>query len=277
MPLPVQPPPSPAPSHPPITRHKPHNVTHEPPHPQRIPTAQSPGVAPASGLRARIPNALTTARVLVSLGVCVLLARTDWRLSPASSGAHDPQLLAAAGLFVAAALTDALDGFLARRWNALSTFGRVMDPFADKVLVLGTAVMLAGPGLAAVPLDAAAAPVPVVGLDAWMVVVLVARELLVTSIRAVLEARGVPFGADPAGKLKMILQSLGLPALLLLAGLGLLRTDTPPSAWHAAARAACWLIVAATALSGVPYVLRALRPMPENPRTPADHRHSTIK
>lgn len=260
-------------------------MTHAPPHAERPAPAPPPAPAGASrsAVRARIPNALTTARVLVSLGVFALLARTDWRQSPAASGAPDPQLLAATALFVVAALTDALDGFLARRWAAVSTFGRVMDPFADKVLVLGTAVMLAGPSFsAATPagpftpahLAPLAPPVPVFGLHTWMVVVLVARELLVTSIRAVLESRGVPFGADPAGKLKMILQSLGLPALMLLAGLGLLRTDTAPTAWHTLARAACWLIVAVTALSGVPYVLRAIGARPENPPPPAEHRRS---
>ncbi len=132
--------------------------------------------------------------------------------------------LASALLFVVATLTDALDGYLARRWGVESLLGRIMDPFADKLLVLGALIFMAGPDFWwRFPGEHVARfsghGLQISGIYPWMVVVVVARELLVTSMRGVLEAQGVKFGASWSGKLKMIFQSVAIPAILGLVAL----------------------------------------------------------
>jgi CDP-diacylglycerol--glycerol-3-phosphate 3-phosphatidyltransferase len=164
-----------------------------------------------------------------------------------------PALLAAVVLFVLAAITDAADGYLARRWNAISVFGRVMDPFADKLLVLGTVVMLATP---AFEISSGDQLVMATGFTGWMAVVILARELLVTSIRGVFEARGIDFSASFSGKAKMIIQSIAIPGCLLVAGLyGSQRPDW--AGW--AVTLAAWGTTLVTAASAVPYITRAIR------------------
>jgi CDP-diacylglycerol--glycerol-3-phosphate 3-phosphatidyltransferase len=203
-------------------------------------------------LQSNLPNALTLLRVaLAALFVAVIALRT--RPFPTGDsmpgGSPDIGLLLAGALFVVAALTDALDGHLARTWNVISKFGRIMDPFADKVLVLGAFIMLAGPAFTT------ASGHLVSGIAPWMVVVMLARELLVTSIRAALEGDGIDFSAGWSGKIKMALQSLVVPLILILL------------AWGAPARGsarawtidiAAWATVGATVLSGVPYLTRAI-------------------
>jgi CDP-diacylglycerol--glycerol-3-phosphate 3-phosphatidyltransferase len=145
-----------------------------------------------------------------------------------------------------------LDGYLARKWNAITPFGRVMDPFVDKVLVLGTFVFLASPGLAAPheqPEHGWAS-----GVAAWMVVVILARELLVTSLRGVLEGMGQPFPADKFGKAKMLLQCVAAPYAINEATHG---WYAPLATGHAIAKWTLIGAVVATVLSGLPSLLRA--------------------
>lgn len=193
--------------------------------------------------------------------------------------------LAGAAIFIIAAVTDALDGRLARRWGVVSTFGRVMDPFADKVLVLGAFVMLAGPGFTDVPRlfveglshSKAVRFHSVSGVAPWMVVLILGRELLVTSLRGLVESRGGDFSATTSGKLKMVFQCVSAPAILLIVALQVPRLrdssigdahargwgaftsgdffSHPPS-WCAAL---AWLTVLVTLWSAVPYVTRAIR------------------
>lgn len=209
---------------------------------------------PRSDYRRWLPNALTVVRLVIALGFFVLLAVWTYPMRQlVVSPAHPVwQYLIAAGLFGLAALTDAIDGPLARRWHVVSTFGRVMDPFADKILVLGAFIMLAGPNFT---FDAEGQrPLQVSGVLPWMVVVMLGRELLVTSLRGILEARGVAFGADGWGKAKMILQACAVPAILMLLGV----TNVQRGEWgRFAIDAVVWTTVIVTAVSGVPYVLRA--------------------
>lgn len=192
---------------------------------------------PPTDFRRHIPNALTLSRVALAGGVFLLLAL---EATPDSV----PLLISATALFILAAITDALDGYLARKWRVVSAFGRVMDPFADKILILGSFIMLAGPGFAQV---SAVAP--------WIPVVILGRELLVTSIRGVYESRGVDFSADWTGKLKMILQSICIPLVLVLIAFG---SHEPRSAAHLTISVAVWATLLVTVLSGVNYVRRAI-------------------
>src|ERR1043165_8884477 len=127
--------------------------------------------------RRNIPNILTMSRVVLAIGFFAVLSFWSYEKSPLASGkSPDWTLIGAALLFVIAAATDALDGNLARKWDVVSVFGRIMDPFADKLLVIGAFVYLAGPGFGN-------GQVQLSRVDPWMVVLILARELLVTSIR----------------------------------------------------------------------------------------------
>jgi len=129
-----------------------------------------------------------------------------------------------------------------------------MDPFADKILIVGAFVMLAGPQFASPP-DISGQSVQVTGVQSWMVVVILGRELLVTSIRAVLEAEGSDFSASLTGKLKMIVQSLAVPAALIIPAS--IPVDQG-STGRLLVDASAWVTTLITVISGVPYVLRGL-------------------
>jgi len=92
-------------------------------------------------IRRHIPNALTFARLIGAAVFIVVLSL--W--SPSYPESSETSLLLAAAIFVIAVMTDALDGYLARKWQVVSLLGRVMDPLADKIIVLGGFVMLASP------------------------------------------------------------------------------------------------------------------------------------
>ena len=160
--------------------------------------------------------------------------------------------------FVLAAITDALDGYLARKWHVESMFGRIMDPFCDKVLVLGAFIYLAGPRFIVREwVEEGSFFTMATGVYPWMVVVVLARELLVTGFRGEAESMGVRFGASWSGKWKMILQSVSIPVVIVLT----VNFKTGgEEALSVAARWGCYVVVYATVivtiLSGLPYVTR---------------------
>lgn len=206
-----------------------------------------------------IPNLLTMLRLVLAAAFFAVLAYYKYD--------HDRYmlLLPAIGLFIAAALTDFFDGLLARRWHVESKFGRIMDPFCDKVLVLGALCFLAGSSFGYetfTSIDGAAQAVIVQasGVYAWMVVIIIARELLVTGIRGEMEGSGHKFGANVWGKLKMILQSIVVPIVLLI--VFVLDQD---KLGHLASEMALvrdilvYATVVVTVLSGLPYITGAYR------------------
>lgn len=221
----------------------------------------SPALDPSPFQRA-LPNWLTASRVAMSLVFFGVL--TFWRFdgSAASKGLVDWLLIIAAALFIIAGLTDILDGYLARKWKVESAFGRIMDPFADKILVIGSAVFLAGPDFWW--------PTPethkfvghglqLSGIYPWMVVAIVGRELLITSIRGALESGGMRFGADWSGKLKMFCQSVCVPTVLVTIALTSVIPQKSGGPWgRTLVDGVVWTTVIVTLISGVPYVLRAL-------------------
>lgn len=207
--------------------------------------------------RRNIPNQLTTLRAVLAIVFFVVLNQYAFGRGP------DGAILVALAVFIVASITDWLDGYLARRWNAISAFGRIMDPFCDKLLVLGALLYLAGPRF--VDPDAASlpglpllpAPAVISGVAIWMVVLMLARELLVTGIRGEMESRGVKFGAKLSGKLKTALQMIIVPLLLVIVWVNPHREGW---GWLAIARdALVWATVAATVASGWPYVVAGLR------------------
>lgn len=196
--------------------------------------------------RKQIPNAITLLRLVIAVAFFVVMQ--DYRFA---SDSPLWLLPLAVGLFITAAVTDAIDGYLARKWQAESRFGRIMDPFCDKVLVIGAFLYLASARFA-----------DQTGVAPWMVVAVLARELLVTGIRDEMESAGVKFGANWSGKAKMVVQSVAVPTLLAIVwwrgGNVSFLPDCP--AWMAQVRdGLVWLTVGITVLSGWPYVWAAIR------------------
>jgi CDP-diacylglycerol---glycerol-3-phosphate 3-phosphatidyltransferase len=209
-----------------------------------------------------LPNQLTIFRLFLA-GVFFVVLNL-FRYRPYGQSEATWALVFCFVTFAIAAITDVLDGYLARKWKAESTFGRIMDPFCDKVLVIGAFIYLAGPRF----VDTAHAGndqglfnvVPgnmVTGVYPWMVVVILARELLVTGIRDELEARGVKFGANVFGKLKMFLQVICVPTVIAVVWLD---PSLPGRQWMEWVRdITVYTTVICTALSGVPYITNAYR------------------
>lgn len=219
------------------------------------PTPAAP--APAmDGVRRRLPNGLTILRLLLAGAFFVLLS--FWpglrgaSISAQSVSSAKLTLTLSAALFIVAALTDALDGYLSRRWNVVSVFGRVMDPFADKVLVVGAFMFLAGPAFLA---EIKGQHLQLSGVMPWMAVLVLARELLVTSIRGVVEGRGGNFSASFSGKAKMIVQSAAIPTVLLAIAIFDVGPGSP-GRWLI--DITVWVTIAVTALSGLPYIHRGI-------------------
>lgn len=230
----------------------------------RMQTRVAPGPMPQPTRKVHIPNLLTLGRAFMAIVVVALLASVGSRALKASPSATDRLgdithastwiLVTAAVLFIIAAVTDALDGHLARKWKVESKFGRVMDPMADKLLVLGSFIMLAGPGFTSVVEGVGRMQSSAVA--AWMVVAMVARELLVTSIRGVYEAEGVDFSAGQLGKAKMVLQSVTIPIILLVVAFGHPGPDTNARTLLVLLM---WATTIVTVISAVPYIFRAVQ------------------
>lgn len=134
-----------------------------------------------------IPNILTLLRVAAVPILMMLLAMPGPVTCPL-----------AALVFALAAMTDLADGIIARRYNQITTVGKFLDPVADKVLVVSVLILLTG--LQWVP--------------AWVVVLIVARDILVTGLRAVAAQQGMVIAADRYGKWKTALQSIALVPLI---------------------------------------------------------------
>jgi CDP-diacylglycerol---glycerol-3-phosphate 3-phosphatidyltransferase len=196
--------------------------------------------------RAQIPNLLTVLRLVLAAAFFVVL--NQYRV-----GAGPLWVLPLATvLFIAAAVTDAFDGYLARKWQVVSLFGRIVDPLADKVLVLGALIYLAGPRF-----QDPATLTQVSGVVPWMVVVIFTREMLVTSIRGAAEGLGVDFSAQTLGKWKMILQSVVVPVVLAIVAVLDLQPEWTWLGW--VRDVLVWVTVAVTVLSGWPYIAGARR------------------
>lgn len=205
----------------------------------------------------KLPNQLTVGRIVLAGVFFVLLGLYD---QGSSSRANGWLLNWAFVTYLVAGITDVLDGWIARKYNLTSAFGRIVDPFVDKVLVLGAFAMLAGRNFAfaqaAGELDR---QLPgwvtggmLSGVQAWMVVVIMAREMIVSAIRGYSESCGVKFAATSAGKIKMLIQSVAICTILFqLANL-------PHTPWAVYLKIGMvWLATVSTLLSGLAYVNRA--------------------
>ena len=205
-----------------------------------------------------VPNILTSLRLVLAGAFFVLLSFYQYE------GRGDPYLLTSAFIiFLMAIVSDYLDGHLARKWNVASAFGRVVDPFADKILVLGSFIFFAGknfiiPESVEHPSADPMVVKTITGVAPGIVVLLLARELLVTSLRGIFESAGTGFGAVWAGKFKMGFQSGTILAILVYVTF---RPWLKEHGYEFAARVVrdigIWGTVAITLYSGIAYIQRA--------------------
>ncbi len=172
-----------------------------------------------------VPNSLTVGRLGLAVVVFALIGYGHY--------------FGALAVFGAAALTDALDGYLARLLDQATPIGRQLDPLVDKVIVSGAFIHLL--------------TVEGTGLRPWMVTTVIIRELLIQGLRSHLEGQGQAFGAKTAGKIKTTLQCLAISAILL----GLSWKPVPPGLL-AARDLLTWSAVVLTLYSGLGYVYAAL-------------------
>jgi CDP-diacylglycerol--glycerol-3-phosphate 3-phosphatidyltransferase len=175
-----------------------------------------------------LPNLLTLLRILAAPVVVVAL------LGETPNGDA-----LAAGVFALAALTDGLDGYFARSRDAVTTFGKLMDPVADKLLIAAALVSL-------VSLDRVAA---------WVAMVIIAREFAVTVMRAIAAERGVVIAASWMGKVKTVLQIAAVFALI---------AANPAPLW---VDLLVYLAVAATVISGADYIFGLRKRLEEERET----------
>jgi CDP-diacylglycerol--glycerol-3-phosphate 3-phosphatidyltransferase len=192
-------------------------------------------------MKINLPNQITIGRLVMAVMFFVCLAQFDIKERPPRLWLLDLSAM----LFLLAALSDILDGYLARKHNQITSFGRIIDPFVDKILVIGAYTFLAGDGFM---LDST----KISFVAPWMVIVILARELLVTSLRGVTEGSGMTFAANFYGKAKMALQSTTVVWLLL--------TLAHPDglaffAWFN--KFLVYATVVVTALSAIPYLIMA--------------------
>ena len=140
-------------------------------------------------------------------------------------------------LFAAASITDFFDGYLARKHNLVSNFGKIMDPLADKILVYSAFCLM----------------VEDKTIAGWMLIVILAREFVVAGMRTVAASEGIVIAAAMSGKIKTVLQMIAVPLLLFVPVLA----GTPAGQIvNMAAQAFLWASLVMTVYSGVEYVVK---------------------
>jgi CDP-diacylglycerol---glycerol-3-phosphate 3-phosphatidyltransferase len=135
-----------------------------------------------------LPNMLTLGRV-AAIPIVVILLLFDTRATS----------FWAAAVFGVAAMTDWLDGWLARKWQVVTVLGKFLDPLADKLIVMAALIML----------------IPLERVPAWAVFLILAREMVVTGLRSIASSEGIVISASDLGKYKTIFQMTAIPGLLL--------------------------------------------------------------
>lgn len=163
---------------------------------------------------ANLPNTITSIRVALAPVVAILLLRPTFQ----------PRLLAFL-VFLLAGISDLWDGQLARRRGQITNFGKIVDPIADKLLVLATLLPLYWIGLS----DPDLLPIPLYGsLPLWALIVLLGREVVITTLRFAAAKRGTVVSASQVGKRKALAQNVFVGSAILLVAL---RTGARAGGW----------------------------------------------
>ena len=168
-----------------------------------------------------LPNKLTVLRVImIPFFVAALLY---------DGGANQNMRYVAAALFIIASLTDMLDGKIARKYNLVTNFGKFMDPLADKLLVCSALICM----------------IELRELPAWMVIIIISREFIISGFRLVASDNGVVIAASYWGKFKTTFQMIGV--VLLIFNIPVLSTLTT---------IIVWIALALTVISLVDYIVK---------------------
>jgi len=174
-----------------------------------------------------LPNKLTIGRV-IAVPVFIVLYLKEF-------------YAAALIVFVLASLTDLLDGKIARKYNLVTNFGKIMDPLADKILVYSAFCLMIGDKT----------------IPAWMLIVILAREFTIAGMRTVAAAEGIVIAAAMSGKIKTVLQMIAVPLLILM-----LAVKANPAVYRPvwfAAQLFLWASMIMTVYSGIEYVVKNIR------------------
>ena len=140
-------------------------------------------------------------------------------------------------IFILASLTDMLDGKIARKYNLVTNFGKIMDPLADKILVYSAFCLMVEDGT----------------IPGWMLIVILAREFVVAGMRTVAASEGIVIAAGMSGKIKTVLQMIAVPLLLLAAAI----TESPYYGYvNVVAVVFLWASLIMTVYSGIEYVAK---------------------
>ena len=190
-----------------------------------------------------LPNLITVLRFVLAIILFVLMDQNGmWRT--------------AAVLFVVAASTDFLDGYLARKYGQVTVLGRILDPFVDKIIICGAFIFLLGK--------------PESGISRWAAFLVVAREMFVTTLRSFLEQHGHDFSAKTSGKIKMGLQCTAVPFCLLSLSPDFQSQVEKLMDWSrfiGLRDFVVFLTVVVTLYSGVEYTWRAVRVLRDQSQT----------
>lgn len=180
-----------------------------------------------------LPNKLTLFRVLlIPVFVVVLIFHKELGIE------LDMARYIAVGIFVLASCTDAVDGYIARKYNMITNFGKFMDPLADKLLVTSAMISMIG-------LD----PNANVILPSWVVVIVIAREFIITGFRLVAAEKKIVIAAGFWGKIKTVTQMVMITVVLL---------DFSGTFFYWVGTVLIWLSVIFTVISAVDYIIKNL-------------------
>ncbi len=183
-----------------------------------------------------LPNTLTIARIFfVPLLVAALVQQ---HVGMTIAGVHVTNDWLALAIFLVAAATDLLDGYLARRWRQVTTIGTLLDPIADKMLVSAALISLVQVGV----------------LPAWMCILIVGREFAVSGLRSIAASEGYIVKANDMGKTKMLAQVAAISAMLL--------SVRHPIIWTWA-MVLMWIVVFFSMLSAISYFRKFWRKIDE--------------
>ena len=166
-----------------------------------------------------LPNKLTVGRI-IAVPFFVIAYMLEW-------------YLVAFAIFILASITDMLDGKIARKYNLISNFGKFADPLADKILVYSAFCLFIGELM-----------------PAWMLIVILTREFVVSGIRAVAASEGIVIAAGMSGKIKTVLQMIAVPMMLLIP---VVPTDT---IFYYISMGFLWASLIMTIYSGIEYVVQ---------------------
>lgn len=179
-----------------------------------------------------VPNALTSARFVLAIAVIGLIEYSYFTVAMV--------------VFLIAASTDWIDGYWARKYGQVTKLGRIFDPFVDKIIICGTFIALVA--------------VPESGVASWMATIVVGRELLVTSLRGMIEGSGGDFSASQLGKWKMVLQCAAVVAILIC-----LMIAEPQTWLVVTTQVILWSAIFLTVYSGYDYAVAAAKVMRDQP------------